>query len=84
VRAALDCSAFDAWLSPLPADCSALHFVYPVPLADLTRPLALYAAAFRGSFRCQIAPATELSVSVGLRSRCALKLSFRTTSLLNA
>jgi len=23
---------FDAWLSPLPTDCSAFHFVYPVPV----------------------------------------------------
>jgi hypothetical protein len=52
-----DYSSLDTWLSPLPADRSAFHFVHPMLLADLTRLSTLDACR-----RLQIAPLPAICV----------------------
>jgi len=52
-----DYSSLDTWLSSLPADCSAFHFVHPMLLADLTRLSTLDARC-----RLRIAPFPAICV----------------------
>jgi hypothetical protein len=90
-RRSADYSAFDAWLLPLPADCSALHSFCLALTTDLTRcstlaglrrlrlapQLAPAGRAGHGSLRARIAPRSALRTPHRYSLRHTRYLAFR-------